>query len=172
MFPTGKSSKRNVIWEFQCDCGLRYSSEVCWVVAQHKKATNTKAPSCGCLNKETTKELRLTHGKSNHPLFWIWAAMVQRCHNPNNTDFHKYGGKGVYVCSEWKESPSAFIDWALSNGWEKGLHLDKDILSHRRSLPKHYSPETCQFITGSENSRSTKKWLEKNDPTPKQFPKD
>lgn len=163
-FPVGRSTKRNVLWEFQCDCGSLYVSEACWVVAQSKKATNTKAPSCGCLNKETTKELRLTHGMSTHPLFWAWTAMVERCHNPSNPNYPKYGGKGVYVCQEWKSNSEAFIKWALNNGWEKGLHLDKDVLCHRQSIPPHYSPTTCQFISSSENSRSTKKWLEKHFP--------
>ena len=93
-FPVGRSTKRNVLWEFQCDCGALYVSEACWVVAQSKKATNPKAPSCGCLNKETTKELRRTHGMSTHPLFWAWSAMVERCHNPSNPNYPKYGGKG------------------------------------------------------------------------------
>lgn len=160
--PVKQSPQRNIIWEFQCDCGAVHEGEGCWVSRQRKLATNPKAPSCGCLNRLTTKELRQTHGMSNHPLFWVWVAMLERCHNPKNTSYHKYGGKGVYVCTEWVESSSSFLDWALAHGWEKGLHLDKDILSHRLGVSAHYSPQTCQFISPAENCRSTKRWLSKH----------
>lgn len=160
--PVAIDPTRLIVWEYQCDCGNLYESGGAWVTAQLKNATNPKAPSCGCLNKETTRELRLTHGMSKHPLFWVWSQMVERCHNPDNINYHKYGAKGVYVCDAWRKSSTEFMNWALTNGWEKGLHLDKDILSHTLEHPLCYSPETCQFISISENSRSTKKWLIKN----------
>lgn len=162
--PLHKSPEKHIVWEFQCDCGALYESAGCWVSRQRKLATNPRAPSCGCLNKETTRELRYKHGMSNHPLFWVWVAMLERCNNPSNPDYHKYGAKGVYVCPEWAEDSSAFLTWALANGWKKGLHLDKDIMCHQLGVPTHYSPKTCQFIDPSENCRSTKKWLTKNKP--------
>jgi hypothetical protein len=159
--PLGKKG-RNVLWEFLCDCGSSYTSEGCWVTAQKRKATNPLAPSCGCLNRRTTKELRLTHGFSKHPLFWVWVAMRERCYNPNHPDYSKYGAKGVTICNSWKDDAGAFINWALTNGWQKGLHLDKDILSYAQGIVPTYSPTTCQFITPAENSRATWGWLEKN----------
>lgn len=158
--PVGKEG-RNIVWEFQCDCGSTYRSEGCWVVAQRKKATNPLAPSCGCLNRITTKVLRYKHGYSQHPLFWVWVAMLERCYNPKCKSYEKYGDKGVYVCQEWRDSAEAFITWALNNGWERGLHLDKDVRSFRAGLDPYYSPSTCQFITPEENSRSTRNWLSK-----------
>lgn len=160
--PLYRSPEKHIVWEFQCDCGSLYESAGCWVSRQRKLATNPKAPSCGCLNKETTRELRYKHGMSDHPLFWVWVQMLERCNNPENPSYHKYGAKGVYVCAEWADSSSSFLEWALAHGWEKGLHLDKDILSHQLGVPAYYSPQTCQFIHPAENCRSTKKWLTKN----------
>ncbi len=159
--PIGKNG-RNVVWEFLCDCGAVYQSTGAWVTAQRKSATNPKAPSCGCLNRITTQQLRFKHGMSAHPLFWIWVAMLERCYTPTNPNYSKYGGKGVYVCDEWRTDAAAFINWALAHGWQKGLHLDKDLLCHELKVPLHYSPQTCQFLPPSENSRATKKWLEKH----------
>lgn len=159
--PIGKDGK-NVIWEFQCDCGETYISVGAWVVAQQKKATNPLAPSCGCLNQITTRELRFKHGLSKHPLFWVWVAMVERCTNPKNSNYGRYGARGIYVCDEWVKDSTAFIQWALSHGWQPGLHLDKDVLCHQKGLPTHYGPDTCQFLSASENSRATKKWLTKH----------
>lgn len=160
--PLYRHPKKYIVWEFHCDCGSIYKSGGVWVTRQHRIATNPKAPSCGCLNRETTREMRFKHGMSNHPLFWVWVAMVERCHNPKSTSYHKYGAKGVYVCDLWRHDSTAFIEWALANGWEKGLHLDKDILSHKAGVFPYYSPETCQFIQPNENCRSTKKWLSLN----------
>ena len=159
--PVGKKG-RNVVWGFLCDCGDKYVSEGCWVVAQHKKATNPMAPSCGCLNRLTTKQLRYKHGYSQHPLFWIWVAMLERCYNPKCSSYPKYGAKGVYVCDEWRTDAKAFIEWALSNGWQKGKHLDKDIKSFDQNTQPHYSPTTCQFLTPEENGRCTHTWLLKH----------
>ena len=159
--PLHKKGK-NVVWEFKCSCGDLYISEGCWVTAQRRNATNPKAPSCGCLNKETTSTLRYKHGMSDHPLFWVWVAMLERCYNPNSCSYHKYGAKGVTVCQEWRADSCTFLKWALENGWKKGLHLDKDILCHKLNIPKTYSPNTCQFISASDNSRCTSKYLINN----------
>lgn len=34
-------------------------------------------------------------------LYWIWAAMIQRCHNPANKGYKNYGGRGIRVCERW-----------------------------------------------------------------------
>lgn len=64
-----RQEKRQMIWEFSCSCGQLHEAAGYTVVRQHKLATNPEAPSCGCLNKETTSALRLKHKISNHPLF-------------------------------------------------------------------------------------------------------
>ena len=44
------------------------------------------------------------------------------------------------------------MKWSLENGWAKGLHIDKDILSEAKGIHPHiYSPETCQWITAKKN---------------------
>lgn len=89
-----------------------------------------------------------------------YRSMIQRCTNPACKSYPRYGGRGVTVCSEWLESYDAFADWALANGYEDGLELDKDILSAKLGInPPIYSPHTCMFITTRDNvlnSTSTK----------------
>lgn len=38
-----------------------------------------------------------------------WADMKRRCHSPHRKDYHQYGGRGIYVCDEWRESFSNFL---------------------------------------------------------------
>jgi hypothetical protein len=76
--------------------------------------------------------------------------MKSRCSNPNVPVFKYYGGKGVSVCSEWKNNYLAFKDWALSHGYQPGLSID------RINNDSNYNPGNCQFITRSENSGKKK----------------
>jgi hypothetical protein len=35
--------------------------------------------------------------------------MIQRCHNPKNPGFFRYGGRGIAVCDRWRESFESFL---------------------------------------------------------------
>ena len=86
-------------------------------------------------------------GRTSFKAIWnIWAGMKQRCKNPNNPKFKRYGARGITVFEPWLDF-ATFKEWALSNGWRPGLSLD------RISLDGNYEPQNCQFITISENSR-------------------
>ncbi len=92
------------------------------------------------------------HGLSRHPLYPVWSEMKSRCSNMKNKSYIYYGAKGVTVCEEWVNDPKAFINWAESNGWRKGLEIDKDILSREKNIsPAIYSPDTCTILSHREN---------------------
>lgn len=92
------------------------------------------------------------HGTSSHPLYAIWNGIKQRCYSPTRKDYAHYGGQGVTMCLEWKNSPENFITWCETNGWSKELVVDKDIKSAQLGLqPAIYSPETISFITPQQN---------------------
>jgi len=134
-------------WRCKCICGKENI-----VDARHLRGK--KISSCGCLvleiNSKRMKENNIaikTHGLTKHPLRHIWKAMIHRCYNENNKFYKNYGGRGVSVCDEWKQSVQIFYDWAIANGWVKGLSID------RIDNNKNYEPSNCHWITISENSR-------------------
>jgi hypothetical protein len=98
--------------------------------------------------------------RKDNPLYGIWQSMRNRCLNPKNKVYANYGGRGVTVCDEWLKDFDCFAQWALENGWQLGLELDKDIKSKELGIdPPVYSPTTCCFVSRKENihnSRSTK----------------
>jgi len=149
--PVRLTKQGTVLWLFSCVCG----SSTEWIgnnaAAIAKTAVNPAVPSCGCIRDARASETGTTHGYSKHPLHTAWQAMKQRCYNPNHPLYASYGGKGVTVCAAWLESSEAFIVWALSNGWEPGKHLDKDVLSDSQDTQRTYSPTTCQFLTPKKN---------------------
>ena len=99
----------------------------------------------------------MKHGDAprNRPqarLYSIWRGMKSRCYGENNSAKHNYKDKGVTVCNEWNNSYEKFREWALANGYESTLTIDKDELCEKLNVhPKVYSPETCMWKTHNEN---------------------
>ncbi len=89
-----------------------------------------------------------------------------RCYNINNKDYYNYGARGIEVCKEWLDDQDKFIEWAVSNNWEKNLSLD------RIDNNKGYSPENCRWVLLSEqarNKRTNKMTLESAESVRKKY---
>lgn len=86
--------------------------------------------------------------KNNQRVYKIWQGMRQRCENEHDKDFHKYGGRGITVCDEWKKSSQAFVEWALANGYKPTLSID------RKNVNGNYCPENCRWATPTEQARN------------------
>lgn len=79
-----------------------------------------------------------THGMSKTRLNNIWSGMKNRCSNPKSGSYRHYGGRGITICEEWLDF-IAFKDWALSNGYQENLTLD------RIDVNQNYCPENCKW---------------------------
>ena len=133
-----------------CDCGNKRDIRLASI-------TSGQTKSCGCLVMEqAVKLVKIKHGLCGHPLYRQWESMISRCYNSKGIHFNRYGGRGVLVCEEWKNDPKLFFDWAIENGWRKGLHIDKDIIPKKLGVPALlYSPEMCSVVSHRENGRNT-----------------
>lgn len=79
-------------------------------------------------------------------LYSSWQGMKQRCLNPRNPKYPRYGGRGIKVCHDWLDI-KGFMNWAYANGWEQGLTID------RIDNDGDYCPANCRWVSVHENSR-------------------
>lgn len=125
-------------WLCRCDCG-----GVSVVLGGNlRKDSGTR--SCGCLNREAAPNR--THGFSRHRIYVSWSSMLQRCRNPRNSAYARYGAAGIDVCEEWNLFETFYKDMGPS--YEEGLTLD------RKENSKGYFKENCRWTTYAEQNRN------------------
>lgn len=90
-------------WKCKCSCG-----NINIVLGHSLRCGDTK--SCGCLRTEILAKGNFVHGMVYSPEYNTWEKMIQRCRNPNNQAFKYYGGRGIEVCQEWKDSFLVFYN--------------------------------------------------------------
>lgn len=104
--------------------------------------------SCGCRANDINSVLHTTHGGSYTRIYWVWRAIRDRCESPKNSHYLYYGGRGIKLCAEWRNSFESFRDWSDANGYAAGLQID------RIDLNGDYHPQNCRFVTRTVNARN------------------
>ena len=86
------------------------------------------------------------------PEYRAWVAMIQRCYNPANKNYDRYGGRGISVCREWLDCSTAFLR-NMGKRPSKGHSLDR--------FPNNdgnYEPGNVRWATRSEQQENSSQY--------------
>lgn len=138
------SKRREVMWVCQCECGKTTQVSTDDLKNGHNK-------SCGCLR----------HELSRTRIYDIWQGMNRRCYDKNTREYKRYGGRGIAICDEWKNDFISFYNWAMENGYQENLTID------RIDNNGDYKPDNCRWITNAEQclNRRTNRYVTYNEET-------
>lgn len=134
------SGQTNRAFLCKCDCGNNKEIRL-------SHLSRGLIRSCGCIN--------LTRGgDSKYRLYNIYTGIIKRCSDKASIhDKKKYYDRKIFVCEEWKNSWESFKKWALQNGYNNALQID------RIDNNEGYSPNNCRWVTPSENVNNRNKTL-------------
>lgn len=138
------SGRHDVQYRCMCDCGNAVN-----VLGIHLRSGHTS--SCGCYRQEVSREKMTTHGKTNSRLYTIWKNIKGRCFYEGHDDYAYYGGRGITICSEWKDNFECFYKWAMTHGYTDDLTIE------RVDVNLGYNPNNCKWIPRSEQSNNTRR---------------
>lgn len=136
----GRNDRSTLYVECRCDCGKIVPVRMSYLTFGHTK-------SCGCLRNRVA--LNRTHGEAHKTTEWAtWVAMRQRCEDPSNKRYDRYGGRGIKVCDRWLDSYEHF----LSDMGRKPS--PKYSLDRYPDQNGNYEPGNCRWATPKQQQRN------------------
>jgi hypothetical protein len=118
----------------QCTCGQLK-------IVQLGHLLNGRTVSCGCWRAEQTGERAARHRETGTYLHRTWRAIKRRCYYLREAAYPYYGGRGITMCAEWRDSYEAFRDYMLFHCGERPAGYSIDRIDN----DGHYEPGNVRW---------------------------
>lgn len=146
----GRSNDKQKVYLCECECGTKTK-----VISGNLKKGNSQ--SCGCARRKTCAArmtlLNFKHGQTDTKLWRTWKGVLERTTRVTSAHFHRYGGKGITVCDQWK----SFEIFAKDVGQPPSDLHSLDRIDNSLG----YFPGNVRWATPKEQAqnRSTNVWV-------------
>lgn len=144
MYPTEKSKERKRYGIYECPvCKKEFK-------AQSQNVKNGNSTQCrACADSK--------YGEYNKRIYSIWKNIKSRTNPNSKSEGHRgYLEKNITMCDEWKSDFLVFHSWALDNGYNDDLSID------RIDNDGNYEPSNCRWTTMNVQGRNTRRLFAHN----------
>lgn len=129
-------------WICLCDCGNE-------TLVTSWRLTAGRTKSCGCIGRLSAHRVRHGHARNGKQtrIYWIWLDMIERCERPRHAAFADYGGRGIKVCTRWRQDFRTFLA-------DVGERPSPQHTLDRRNVDGDYEPDNVRWATRKEQARN------------------
>lgn len=136
---TQKTKRGRTLIACACSCGTQRNVE-------QNNLQKALSKGCGCTRRADNATRLRVHGHRRDPLYQTWVDMLGRCENPKYSNYHLYGGRGIRVCSGWRN----FDDFKAAMGPKPEGKWSVDRIDNGGD----YEPGNVRWATQTEQCRN------------------
>lgn len=139
-----KNNNGCFIWEFMCDCGKTEEREIGNL--RHKG----NASKCKQCVSEAVSDRFSTHKTpKGDKTYKSWCKIKERCFNPNDREYHKYGARGISMHHDWVNNFVPFRDY-VGEPPKDGKRYTIDRIDNT----KGYAPGNIRWADNFQQARN------------------